>query len=81
MHASFTLSDDTLALCRENTPKGIGFHIHVAEGMTDVYDSLAKYNKRVIYRLFDQDILGDKTICGHCIHINENEMDVVKETG
>ena len=80
MHASFTLCDKSLALCREATPAGTGFHIHVAEGMDDVYDSLAKYHKRVIHRLFDHDILGDKTICGHCIHVSGGEMDVLKET-
>ena len=80
MHASFTLSDETLALCRENTPAGIGFHIHVAEGMDDVYDSLEKYGKRVINRLFDNDILGEKTITGHCIHVNGIEMDIIKQT-
>lgn len=80
MHASFTLSDETLALCRENTPVGIGFHIHVAEGMDDVYDSLKKYHKRLINRLFDNDILGEKTICGHCIHVNGLEMDILKQT-
>ena len=80
MHASFTLSDATLALCREHTPSDIGFHIHVAEGMADVYDSLKKYGKRVINRLYDNDILGEKTITGHCIHINGIEMDILKET-
>ncbi|MBC3938223.1 putative aminohydrolase SsnA [Anaerotruncus massiliensis (ex Liu et al. 2021)] len=80
LHASFTLSDATLALCRENTPADAGFHIHVAEGMTDVYDSLKKYGKRVINRLFDNDILGEKTITGHCIHVNGTEMDILKET-
>lgn len=80
LHASFTLSDATLALCRENTPADTGFHIHVAEGMTDVYDSLKKYGKRVINRLFDNDILGEKTITGHCIHVNGTEMDILKET-
>lgn len=80
MHASFTLSDETLALCRENTPADIGFHIHVAEGMDDVYDSLKKYHKRLINRLFDNDILGEKTICGHCIHVNGLEMDILKQT-
>jgi len=80
MHASFTLSDETLALCRENTPEGIGFHIHVAEGMADVYDSLNKYGKRVINRLFDNGILGRNTITGHCIHVNGIEMDIIKET-
>lgn len=81
MHASFTLSDATMALCRENTPAGVGFHIHVAEGMDDVYDSLAKYGKRVVNRLFDQDILGEHTLLGHCIHINGLEMDIVRQTG
>lgn len=80
MHASFTLSDATLALCRENTPSGVGFHIHVAEGMDDVYDSLKKYNKRVINRLFDNDILGEKSITGHCIHVNGIELDILKQT-
>jgi len=80
MHASFTLSDKTLELCRENTPEGIGFHIHVAEGMDDVYDSLKKYGKRVINRLFDHDLLGEKTVAGHCIHINGIEMDIIKQT-
>jgi putative selenium metabolism protein SsnA len=80
LHASFTLSDKTLALCRENTPEGIGFHIHVAEGMDDVYDSLKKYGKRVINRLYDQDILGERSITGHCIHVNGTEMDIIKET-
>lgn len=80
MHASFTLSDETLALCRENTPAGVGFHIHVAEGMDDVYDSLKKYHKRLINRLFDNGILGEKTICGHCIHVNGLEMDILKQT-
>jgi putative selenium metabolism protein SsnA len=80
LHASFTLSDNSLALCRENTPEGIGFHVHVAEGMDDVYDSLKKYGKRVINRLHDNDILGENTITGHCIHVNGHEMDIIKQT-
>lgn len=80
MHAAFTLSDKTLELCRENTPEGVGCHIHVAEGMDDVYDSLKKHNKRIINRLFDLDLLGPKTIAAHCIHINPAEMDILKHT-
>ena len=80
LHASFTLSDNTLAFCRENTPDGIGFHIHVAEGMADVYDSLKKYCKRVINRLHDNGILGEKSIAGHCIHVDGMEMDIIKHT-
>ena len=30
MHASFTISDETMELCREHKPEGVGYHIHVA---------------------------------------------------
>jgi len=78
LHASFTISDDTMALVREHTPEGTGFHIHVAEGMDDVYDSLKKYGKRVVFRLFDNGILGEKTVLGHCIHVNGAEMELIR---
>lgn len=80
LHASFTLSDKTLERCRKRTPDGIGFHIHVAEGMDDVYDSLRKYGKRVINRLHTHGILGEKTIAGHCIHVDGLELDIINET-
>ena len=79
MHAPFTLSNETLEYCVAENP-GAGYHIHVAEGIDDLYDSLAKYNKRLIFRLHDMGILGEKTICGHCIYINEAEMDLMKHT-
>lgn len=80
LHASFTLSDQTLEAVRERMPADTGFHIHIAEGMEDVYDSLKKYNKRVVNRLFDHGILGRKTVAGHCIHIDGNEMELLRET-
>lgn len=80
MHAPFTLSNKTLEYCANEKPEGAGYHIHVAEGIDDLYDSLSKYNKRLMFRLHDMNILGEKTICGHCIYINEAEMDLVKHT-
>ncbi len=80
LHASFTLSDETLAHCREHTPEGSGYHIHVAEGIEDLHDCLHKYGKRIIDRLMDHEILGDKTLCAHCIYINGHEMELLKET-
>lgn len=80
LHASFTLSDKTLNYCAENMPYDAGYHVHTAEAIDDVYDSLKKYNKRIVNRLFDGDILGSKTIAVHCIHINGGEMDIIKAT-
>lgn len=78
LHASFTLSDKTLEYCAENLPAGTGYHIHVAEGLDDVFDAVRKYGKRVIHRLHDFNILGDKTFTVHCIHINPQEMELIQ---
>ena len=37
MHAQFTISDETFALAAENKPDGVGYHIHVAEGIEDLH--------------------------------------------
>lgn len=81
LHASFTLSDKTLDLIKEKT-EGLnsGFHIHIAEGKLDEEDSVLKYGKRVVERLNDYSILGEKTLAVHCTHVNEKEMDIIKET-
>ena len=79
-HALFTISDKTFD--RMNAANGgrVGYHIHVSEGMNDVYDSLQNYGRRPIQRLQDHSILGPKTILGHCIHVNTAEMDIIKAT-
>lgn len=80
LHAAFTLSNKTLEYCAANMPYDGGYHVHTAEGIDDVYDSLKQYNKRIVNRFFDFDILGSKTLAVHCIHINPAEMDLLKET-
>ncbi len=81
LHASFTVSQDTMYKVKE-AMEGVngGYHVHVAEGIGDVYDSLKKYGKRVVERFNDLDILGDQTIAVHCIHVNEMEMNILKDT-
>lgn len=82
LHASITLSNESLAACREAMGDAdAGFHVHVAEGPTDETDSEAKYGKRILERFRDFGLLGEKSIAVHCIHVNEREMDILKETG
>ena len=80
MHAQFTLSDKTLDKCASVIPEGAGYHIHVAEGIEDLHDCLHQHHKRIVDRLFDFGILGDHTILGHCIYVNDHEMDLIRET-
>lgn len=80
LHAAFTLSDETLALCKQHTPSYTGAHIHVAEGPGDQIDSLHKYGKRIVERLYENGILGEKTLAIHCVHVSPAEMALLKET-
>ncbi len=80
MHAQFTISDATMEMAAANKPKEAGYHIHVAEGIEDLHDCLKKYGKRIVDRLMDWDILGEKTLLGHCIYINSHEMDLIRDT-
>jgi len=82
LHASVTLSSETLKKCVEALGEhDAGFHVHIAEDKADQADSLAKYGKRTVFRLRDEGILGPLTIGVHCIHIDEDEMEVLKDTG
>jgi putative selenium metabolism protein SsnA len=78
LHASFTLSDRTLEKC-VRAANGAGFHVHVAEGIEDLNDSISRYGKRVAQRLAGFSILGNHSIAVHCIHIDEHEMDILKQ--
>jgi len=81
LHASFTLSDETLKEVKEAEEEiNTGFHIHLAEGIEDVEHSLKFYGKRVAERLYNRGIFGEKTIAAHGVHLNEREMDILKET-
>jgi len=80
-HALFTISDKTFEKMVNANDGMTGFHIHVAEGMNDVYDSLRNYGCRPVNRLLYNGLLGEKTLLGHCIHVSPAEMDIIKETG
>lgn len=81
LHASLTLSDPTLELCRLSVPENIGFHVHAAESDADEWDSLNKSGLRVIDRLHKYGILGPKSITAHCVHVDAREIELLAETG
>jgi len=80
LHASLTLSDKTLEMCREMTSKDTVFHIHVAEDLIDESDSIKKSGFRVINRLQQHGLLGKQTIVVHAVHINLEETEILAES-
>jgi putative selenium metabolism protein SsnA len=81
LHASLTLSDETLDACVEAAEEGCGFHLHVAEHEVDEYDSLYKSGLRVVDRLHKHGLLGPQSIVVHGVHIDAAEMALLAETG
>jgi putative selenium metabolism protein SsnA len=81
LHASFTLSDQTLETCVGIAEDAdIGCHIHVAEDAADREDSLAKYGVPTVERLHRLNVTGEKSIFVHCVHVDESEMDTIAAT-
>ena len=81
LHASFTLSDETLERCVAIAREaGVGCHVHVAEDLADREDSLQKYGMPTVHRLDKLGASGPKSLFIHCVHIDESEMDLIAAT-
>jgi putative selenium metabolism protein SsnA len=81
-HASFTLSDESLAGCSDLAESlESGVHIHVAEDPCDQADCTKKHQMRLIDRLAAFGVLGPKTILGHGTHLDKASLNVAREAG
>ena len=81
LHASFTLTDQTLTRCTEIADQfNAGFHVHTAEAASDVDQCQREHGKRIVERWRDLGILGSKTIAAHCVHVNDHEIDLLCES-
>jgi putative selenium metabolism protein SsnA len=81
-HASFTLSEETLAGCVDLAAgKGSGIHVHVAEDAADQRDARARYGAPVVRRLADAGALTDRSLLAHCIHLEDEELSLVRDAG
>jgi putative selenium metabolism protein SsnA len=81
-HASFTLSDQTLAACAAAaTEAGAGLHVHAAEDRADEEDAEAAHGARVVGRIADAGALGDSTLLAHGVHLDDDEVALVRRSG
>lgn len=82
LHASFTLTDETLGLVQlAEAELGAGFHIHCAEGPEDGAHARVHHGKSTVQRLLDEGVLGPRSIVAHCVHIDDAEMGLLAESG
>ncbi|MDR2196440.1 MAG: putative aminohydrolase SsnA [Coriobacteriales bacterium] len=82
VHAQMTISQPTMdALVAEAESLGVGYHIHAAEGIEDVVNSLGTYGRRVIERLSDNGILNERSIVVHCVQVLDEEIELLAHSG
>ncbi len=81
-HASFTLSDETLAAI-VSLADGFdtGVHVHVAEDAADERDALARFGLRVVERLAKAGALTERSLLAHGVHLDRREIELVRERG
>ena len=82
LHASFTLSDELIQKTREQADRlPAPLTIHTSEGLIDVYHNIERYDKRTVERLFTLGVLGPDVVLAHCVHVNQDELKLIKASG
>lgn len=82
LHASFTVGPDTLKQCvNEANQLNVGFHVHTAEDAADQEQCMATYGQRVVERFADEGVLKPGTILVHCVHVDDRERELIKDSG
>lgn len=82
LHASMTLSDETLLLARELMQAyDCGVHVHVAEGMEDVRATRRRSKLTPAARLARAGVLTPQGIAAHGVHVSAADLAILKHSG
>ncbi len=83
LHASFTLSDESLKAVSDTLKAlpGCGIHIHVAEDLADEKDAQKKGYQSVIQRLDHFDLLSNQSMIIHGIFITREDRHTLLKHG
>ncbi len=82
LHASFTLSDETLFKISEIVQKyNCGVHIHLCEDSADVEISKEKFGAAPVQRLKKFNLLNEKTLLAHGVHLTDTDYSIIEKSG
>ena len=82
LHAVFSLSDRSLEHCAERARAlNSGLHMHMAEHRPEVEKFARKHSQSIPRFLSEIGILGKNTILAHTVHIADEDIELLKETG
>lgn len=78
MHASMTLSNETLKKVHDSL-SFYPIHIHVGESEMDEIDSKNNYQKNIISRLDEYNLLNDDSLLVHGVHLSLDELKILSK--
>jgi putative selenium metabolism protein SsnA len=82
LHAVFSLSDETLRRCAEESADlNVGCHMHMAEHKPEVVKFAQNHDQSIAEFLAEVGILGSKTVVAHTVHVDRDDILVLKESG
>ena len=76
-----TCSEKLLKETREmmNDFPGSLFHSHASENERELAEVRKRYNKENIEYFHSINVIDDRSVLAHCIHVNENEINILKD--
>lgn len=79
-HTPFTASGDLIVKAKEVAVEHNAiYNIHVAETRWEVEESLKKHGVTPVKYLQDLGVLDKNTIASHCVHLNNDDIDIFAE--
>lgn len=82
IHASFTVSDDTLREAGELARRfGAPMHVHIAEDLADVVDARQRGYEGPLERLLTLGALPEGSIVAHGVHLSPQQVQLARQNG
>ncbi len=78
-HSVYTCSEKLLKKMKEVSDKhSCIYHIHVSETEKENKEHFKKHKKSPIKYLNDLNILSEKTLAAHCVHLDKKDIEIIK---
>ena len=81
LHASFTVSDETLAMIAEQIDPTMPIHMHLAEDVSDVKRTQELFGCGIVDRLEKHGLLRKNSVLVHGIHLSDGELERIGAAG
>lgn len=81
-HAPYTISNETFEKVMTYAEQlGLGVHTHLHETQDEIVQGMKQFGVRPIKRLADLGVLGPNLVAAHCVHMSDEDMQLMQEYG